>query len=84
MNIVMILTVFLFLFLFLTFTGIFIKRFFIDKRTITLGSQTVGENIYMQYQNEAKRKALEQVIYHKEEEQEENEGDDISRHLKEK
>ena len=67
------------LILFLVFTGFFIKRYFIDKRNITIGSQVVGENIFMQYQNEEKKRAIEQVIYQKEAEDEDDEGDDISR-----
>lgn len=69
----------LFLVAFLWFSAFFIKKFFIEKRSATLGSQVVGENIFMQYQNEEKKKAIEQVIYQNEEEDEDDEGDDISR-----
>jgi len=62
------------------FCALVIKRYWIDKNQITSGSQFVGQNIYMQFQNENKKQAMEQVLYQKEDEREENdEGDDVSR-----
>ncbi len=64
--------------LFFTFCAVVIKRYWIDKKSITSGSQFVGEEIYMQWQNKDKKRAIEQVIYQKEEEEEEDdEGEDI-------
>ena len=75
---------FFFLGAFLWFSAFFIKKFFIERRSISFGSQVVGENIFMQYQNEEKKKAIEQVIYQNEEEGQDDEGDDISRFLNDK
>ena len=74
----------LFLGAFLWFSAFFIKKFFIEKRSVSLGSQVVGENIFMQYQNEEKKNAIEQVIYQNEEENQDDEGDDLGRFLKKK
>ncbi len=64
--------------MFFTFCAVVIKRYWIDKKSITSGSQFVGEEIYMQWQNKDKKRAIEQVIYQKEEEEEEDdEGEDI-------
>jgi hypothetical protein len=45
------------------FIFVVIKRYWINKKPISFGSQFVGENIYQQYQNEEKKRALEHVIY---------------------
>ncbi len=66
--------------LILGFCAFVIKRYWIDKRQITSGSQFVGQNIYMQFQNENKKQAMEEVLYQKEDEREEDdEGDDMNR-----
>jgi len=57
-----------------------IKRYWIDKKQITSGSQFVGQNVYMQFQNKDKKQAVEEVLYQKEDEREEDEkGEDVSR-----
>jgi hypothetical protein len=59
------------------FMIVVIKRYWINKKPVSFGSQFVGENIYQQYQNEEKKRAIEHVIYLRDEaEQEENEGED--------
>lgn len=64
--------------LFFAFCTIVIKRYWIDKKSITSGSQFVGEEISIQWQNKDKKRAMEHVIYQKEEEEEEDdEGEDI-------
>lgn len=66
------------------FCAFVIKRYWIDKKQITSGSQFVGQNVYMQFQNEDKKQAMEEVLYQKEDEREEDdEGDDVSRFDKE-
>ena len=58
------------------FILVIVKRYWIDKKPISFGSQFVGENIYQQYQNEEKKRAIEHVIYLRdEEEQEDDEGE---------
>ncbi|HEX9916556.1 MAG TPA: hypothetical protein VGB16_02365 [candidate division Zixibacteria bacterium] len=70
----------LFLLLIFGFCAFVIKRYWIDKKQITSGSQFVSQNVYMQFQNEDKKQAMEQVLYQKEDEREEDdEGDDVSR-----
>ena len=67
-------TIFLLLFIFCI---VVIKRYWIDKKPISFGSQFVGENIYQQYQNEEKKRAVEHVIYLRDEEKEDDdEGQD--------
>ena len=57
-----------------------IKRRFIDKKQVSMGTQFVGENLLMQYQAEDKKKASEHVIYMRDEEEAEDEdGEDMSR-----
>jgi len=64
------------LLLLLIFMIVVIKRYWINKKPISFGSQFVGENIYQQYQNEEKKRAIEHVIYLRdEEEQEDDEGE---------
>jgi hypothetical protein len=66
------------------FCAFVIKRYWIDKKQITSGSQFVGQNVYMQFQNEDKKQAMEEVLYQKEDEREEDEeGDDVSKFDKE-
>ncbi|UCE07314.1 MAG: hypothetical protein JSW07_04585 [bacterium] len=59
--------------LFFTFCAIVIKRYWIDKKSVTSGSQFVGEEILKQWQNRDKKRAMEHVIYQKEDEEEEDE-----------
>ena len=61
------------LFLILIFMFVVIKRYWIDKKPISFGSQFVGENIYRQYQNEEKKRAIEHVIYLRDEEEQDDE-----------
>lgn len=57
-----------------------LKKRFIDKKQITMGTQFVGENLLMQYQAEDKKNASEHVIYMRDEEEiEDEDGDDLSR-----
>ena len=61
----------------LIFMIVVIKRYWINKKPSSFGSQFVGENIYQQYQNEEKKRAIEHVIYLRdEEEQEDGEAED--------
>jgi len=79
-NLVSLIFVALLLFLLFTFCGIVIKRYWIDKKSVTSGSQFVGENIYMQWQNKDKKRAMEHVIYKKEDEEEDDdEGEGLHR-----
>lgn len=61
------------------FVGAFIvvKKRWINKKRTMYRAQFTGQNIYMQYQNLQKKKAMEQVIYQKEEKKQDDEGDDI-------
>ena len=69
-----------FLFL-IIFVGAFmvVKKRWINKKPTIYSAQFTGQNIYMQYQNLQKKKAMEQVIYQKEEKKQDDEGDDMSR-----
>ena len=68
------------LLLLLIFCVAVIKRYWIDKKPISFGSQFVGENIYLQYQNEEKKRAFEEVVYQRDEQEEEDdEGEDKDR-----
>ena len=62
----------LILLILLIFCLVVIKRFWIDKKPISFGSQFVGENIYQQYLNEDKKRAIEEIVYQRDEEQEED------------
>lgn len=62
------------------FCAVIIKRYWIDKKSVTAGSQFVGEYLMMQYQNNDKKKAMHEVIYQKEEkEEQDDEGDDVNK-----
>jgi len=68
------------LLLILIFCIVVIKRYWIDKKAISFGSQFVGENIMRQFQNEQKKRAIEHVIYQREDEEKSDEaGEDKSR-----
>ncbi len=56
------------------FCAIVIKRHWIDKRWINSESQFVGRNIYMQFQNADKKRAIEHVIFKKEDEKNQDFG----------
>ena len=67
-----------FLLLVFLFCFIVIKRYWFDKKPISFGSQFVGENIYRQFQNEDKKKAVEQIIYQRDDEEKEDEdGEEV-------
>lgn len=53
-----------------------IKRRFIDHKGINAGSQFVGRHIMMQFQDENKRSATEQVIQQEEEHRQNFSADD--------
>jgi hypothetical protein len=58
-----------------------IVRRFVMKKMITAGSQYVGQNIYLQYQNADRKRAVEEVIYQNDGEKQhafsgEDEGED--------
>lgn len=64
----------------ITFCAVVIKRYWIDKKSVTTGSQFVGEYLMMQYQNKDKKKAMQDVLYQKEEEEEQDdEKDDVNK-----
>lgn len=66
----------IFLILFM-FCIVVIKRYWIDKKPISFGSQFVGENIYLRFQNEEKKRAIEYVIYKRDEDEEDDDqGED--------
>ncbi|MFC1726275.1 hypothetical protein ACFL4T_11660 [candidate division KSB1 bacterium] len=57
-----------------------LKRRFVDKKQFKMGTQFTSENLLMQFQNEEKKKAIEHVVYMRDEEEAENEdGEDKSR-----
>lgn len=59
------------------FCAVIIKRYWIDKKSVTSGSQFIGQEIQKQWQNIDKKKAIEHVIYQKEgEEEEDDAGED--------
>ena len=60
----------LFSLLLLIFIGSFIvvKRHWINKKWINAGSQFVGRNIYMQFQNVDKKQAIEHIQYQEDDE----------------
>ncbi|MFC1562585.1 hypothetical protein ACFL4Z_00875 [candidate division KSB1 bacterium] len=68
---------------FFIFCGIIIKQYWIDNKYAIPGTQHVGENIIMQYSNEDRKKAVQEIIHIKEDkEKEDTDGDDICRFLK--
>ncbi len=68
----------LLLLLIFLFCLVMIKRFWIEKKPISFGSQFVGENIYRQFLMADKKRAIEQVIYQREEkEQEAEDGEEV-------
>jgi len=59
------------------FCGFVIKRYWIDKKPITSGNQFVAEYIYMAFQNKDKKQAMQEVLYQKEDKEEQSEqGED--------
>ena len=57
-----------------------LKRRFVDKKQFKMGTQFTGENLLMQFQQEDKKKAIEHVVYMRDEEEvEDEEGEDKSR-----
>ena len=57
-----------------------LKKRFVDKKQFRMGTQFTGENLMMQFQQEEKKKAIEHVIYMRDEEEaEDEEGEDKSR-----
>ncbi|MCP4581660.1 MAG: hypothetical protein GY839_08555 [candidate division Zixibacteria bacterium] len=52
----------------IVFCSVVIVKRFVSKEMINAGSQYVGQNIYMQYQNADSRQAIEEIMYKKEDE----------------
>ena len=65
------------------FCAIIIKRYLIDKKYPSAGRQNVGAAILADYMSKDKQKAIQEVHYSQEEEENEaDEGDDITRFSK--
>ncbi|MFZ5519361.1 MAG: hypothetical protein ACOY90_22200 [Candidatus Zhuqueibacterota bacterium] len=59
------------------FCGFVIKRYWIDKKPITSGNQFVAEYIYMTFQNKDRKHAMQEVLYQKEDKEEQSDqGED--------
>lgn len=74
----LLLVAFIFLIIFVGAFSVIKKRWINTKRTI-YSAQFTGQNIYMQFQNLQKKKAIEHVQYQKEEKKQDDDGDDIGR-----
>lgn len=66
---------------FLTFLfiviGLLIKRFWIDKKSISLGTRFIAEHQWSEWQTKDKKRAIELVRFNKEDKKEEDdEGDE--------
>ena len=77
------LVIVVFLFLLFVVFGWLIKRFWIDKKPISPGTQFVSEHFWAEWKTEDKKRAIELVRFNKEQRKEEDdEGDEFSRFLK--
>ncbi len=53
---------------------VIVKRF-VSKEMINAGNQYLGQNIYMQYQNADKKQAIEEVMFRKEDDRQDDFND---------
>jgi lipopolysaccharide biosynthesis regulator YciM len=72
MNFEFLLVVFLLLLIF-AYVGWVVKRFWIDKKSVSLNTQFMADKMLSDWMNEDKRRAVELVRHIKEEKQEEDE-----------
>ncbi|MCP4727567.1 MAG: hypothetical protein GY863_21185 [bacterium] len=57
-----------------------VKRRWIDKKEVSASSQFVGENIIMNFSDAEKKKAMQEIVYQRDEKEEKDDsGDDLSR-----
>ena len=72
MNFELLLVAFLLLLIF-AYVGWVIKRFWIDKKSVSIGTRFMADKMLSDWMNEDKRRAVELVRHIKEEKQEEDE-----------
>jgi uncharacterized protein (UPF0333 family) len=59
-----------------------IKKRWIDKKPTMCSAQFTAQNVFLQYQNQQRKKSIEHVLQQREERKQEDEGDDLERFFK--